>query len=203
MEAPINLVIKRQTIARYPFARNAPSGALLIRVTDSHPTRIPSRFDARNNRIYHCRMKEQRTVQPNPYQAPIEVETPPRFWDKVQSWFGLSPTSADRTSFRRYPMIHCGIAFFVEHNEDSVLYAASPSNDQSDQPMQLIVNEVEKCLPSFFAAYPLIAQRSRGRQLVVRMIESYREAPHRWLREHPMGHDAIELAIATVDSNDR
>lgn len=47
-----------------------------------------------------------------------------------------------------------GIAFFIDPNDPHVLYAASPSAEDSERRMNLIIAEVIRVLPNFLTDFP-------------------------------------------------
>ncbi|TWU37775.1 hypothetical protein Q31b_45640 [Novipirellula aureliae] len=85
------------------------------------------------------------TDNANPYRPPNEIEPHQSWWSKLRGRFsskGPIVISRPAPNFAGGEAIICeGIAFFVNLEEPSRLYAASPSTDTSDQRMDFILAE--------------------------------------------------------------
>ena len=76
--------------------------------------------------------------------------------------------------FDRGDAVICGgIAFFVDPNDDTTLYAGSPSQDHSDQRLILIAREALQRLSDFLEENGELAAQVDCRRLVVRIVHSY------------------------------
>lgn len=70
------------------------------------------------------------------------------------------------------PIVCSGIAFFVDPEDRSTLYAGKQSSDRSDQRVAMIANEALRLLPNFLADHEQLAPNIVERRLVVRITHS-------------------------------
>lgn len=87
-----------------------------------------------------------------------------------------------------------GVAFYIDANDPTTLYAASPSETDSTERMNLIVTEAIRVLPLFLAKHPHLHRLVRGRKLKVRMIASY-ETVDSVIREQAIDRDLIDSIL--------
>ena len=107
---------------------------------------------------------------PNPYESPKQVAQPVSLW----GWFWRLLQSARPPNFSAGdPTVVEGVAFYIDPGNDSVLYAASPSYDQSERRMNLVVAEAIRVLPIFLAKDPRLSSLLADRKLCVRIIATY------------------------------
>ncbi|TWU48525.1 hypothetical protein Poly51_44250 [Rubripirellula tenax] len=100
-------------------------------------------------------------------------------------------------------IVFCGIAFFVDPDESSRLYAASPTATNTIERMQLITSEVIRHLPHFLAEHQNLHKFLQGRKIVVRMVESYAGLQTTCLREDPIDWDILSTALQCDTTQDR
>lgn len=124
---------------------------------------------------------------PNPYQTPLPVDPTFSWWDRFCGWWRISRVvdqePAPKLFANGHAIIFGGIAYFVDPKDADLLYAASPSSVNTDQRMQLIVQQAIEILPEFVADFPALAEMLGGRRLVVRMIVSYHDDQASFLNE--------------------
>lgn len=132
--------------------------------------------------------------RPNPYASPrsIHVET---WWERLLRLLGGLHAPGPVVFADGGVLIHEGIAFFIDPANPLVAYAASPSTDQSDQRMNLIVSETIRVLPLFLADHPEVREHLRERKLTVRMIESYAEARSKCFREAALERNLLDAPL--------
>lgn len=129
----------------------------------------------------------------------------------------MLPTTRSRISkftrlIRRLPLIRYvafrrgdivivyGIAFYIDPDNASVLFAASPSTKNTDDRMDLVVAESIRALPYLFSRRPGLERLIRGRILIVRLVESYAEIRGSVLREYSLDWDTATQRI--LDGNE-
>lgn len=109
----------------------------------------------------------------NPYLPPKGTDDRSGWWSRLRALFQRPETRSEK--FARGELIVCnGIAFFIEPDDITIVYAASPSSDFSERRMNLIVSEVIRVLPLFLAEHPDLHPHLRGRRLTIGMfLEGY------------------------------
>lgn len=113
------------------------------------------------------------------------------FLTLIINLFGSKRQIARRRFIQGYALIFEGIAFFVDPQNSSLLYAASPSEDESESRMNLIVSEVVRVLPTFVAEHSHLGSALVNRKLVIRMIRSYRDKQGEFVREVSLDWDML------------
>ena len=99
-------------------------------------------------------------------------------------------------AFRRGDVVIVdGIVFYVDPNNSSVLFAASPSTKTTDERMNLVVAETIRALPYLFSRRPGLERLTRGRNLIVRLVGSYAETRGAVFREYSLDWDTAMQRI--------
>tara|TARA_A100000171_G_scaffold44516_1_gene47418 strand:- start:332 stop:643 length:312 start_codon:yes stop_codon:yes gene_type:complete len=88
-----------------------------------------------------------------------------------------------------------GIAFYLDPDDLSVVFAASPSATNTTERMNLIVAESIRVLPLFLAESSSLTRILRGRKLIVRMLGDYSSSTHAVIREEVLEWDIINSII--------
>ncbi|TWT76753.1 hypothetical protein CA13_72510 [Planctomycetes bacterium CA13] len=123
------------------------------------------------------------TENQNPYQPPNDVDPYENWWSKLRKHFQHAPVKPPPNFAEGHAIICDGLAFFIDPDDASVLYAASPSVNTSDERMDLIVREAVRVLPIFLADYPAVLPIILGRKLIVRMIRRYQDKQAEYIRQ--------------------
>ena len=89
-----------------------------------------------------------------------------------------------------------GIAFFIDPGDPGVLYAASPSAEDSERRMNLIVAEVIRVLPNFLTDFPQLHPQLRGRKIAVRMISDYSDTHSPFRRQLVLEWDILDAILS-------
>ncbi len=89
-----------------------------------------------------------------------------------------------------------GVAFFIDPEDPSVAYAASPSAEHSERRMNLIVAEVIRVLPAFLTEYPELRPQLAGRKLSIRMIDNYTDTQAVFRRELALEWDILNAVLS-------
>ncbi|MCO8125170.1 hypothetical protein NHH03_25765 [Stieleria sp. TO1_6] len=132
---------------------------------------------------------------PNPYQAPTSIQPEASWWEKLRQRFFTGRLPHVPNFLGGDAILFEGIAYFIDPNEPAVIYAASPSTDQSDQRMQLICAEAICLLPAFVGDYPELQSTIHGRKLTVRMIDRYADKQSEYQRQMEMNTAVVEAAF--------
>lgn len=93
-----------------------------------------------------------------------------------------------------------GIAFYLDPKDTSNAFAASPSANDTDERMNLIVAEAIRVLPILLAKSPSLTRILRGRKLVVRMSDEYSNSSNAVIRERVLDRDLFR-GIIDGDAN--
>ncbi|MCA9137495.1 MAG: hypothetical protein KDB00_12070 [Planctomycetales bacterium] len=70
--------------------------------------------------------------------------------------------------------IDYGVVFFIDPDDDQVIHAALPLTSSTDQDVRRNTDEAIRILPEFLSSLPNVIPLVTGRDLVVRMVSSYR-----------------------------
>ncbi|GAB5403925.1 MAG: hypothetical protein Aurels2KO_21560 [Aureliella sp.] len=130
-------------------------------------------------------------MDPNPYRPSHSDDASLSILDLIRYLFSSKEQRGRARFARGYVILFEGIAFFVDPQNPSVLYAASPSQDFSDKRMNLIIAEVARLAPEFMGAYPYLNSLLVGRSIVVRLIEKYGDKQAEFVREEPLDLDLL------------
>ncbi|NNE00444.1 MAG: hypothetical protein HKN47_24260 [Pirellulaceae bacterium] len=131
----------------------------------------------------------------NPYQSPRSVDAVDSWWTRLRR--RLFRIRVDRPPvFANGEAIIChGLAFFIDPDNASVLYAASPSSVHTPQRMNLVVAEAIRVLPTFLADHPKLHAQLRSRKLIVRLIDSYECKQSEYQREVALEWDILDAVL--------
>ncbi len=151
----------------------------------------PSQFNLPTNqtrrRLYpvcnQIDMNVEVSNTPNPYSPPFVEDDSWSWLNLVTNLFGTRRQIARRRFLNGYAIICEGISFYIDPNDATILYAASPSREHSDSCMNLIVSEVIRLAPRFAAEHGYMKSVLNGRKLRIRMIDSYRSNQSEFVRE--------------------
>lgn len=133
----------------------------------------------------------------NPYQSPRGIVYLPKWRLRLRQWLMPRP----ETRFLRGQALLCeGIAYFIDRKSPKVLFAASPSTDESPEQMELIVAESLRLLPVLMAQHPALRRGIWRCKLRVRMIQYYSDIPDRYVHEIEIDESRLEAAKAAQGS---
>ncbi|MCC9603713.1 hypothetical protein LOC67_24450 [Stieleria sp. JC731] len=132
------------------------------------------------------------TNEPNPYASPTLDEVDPgSIWKRLWKFFTGPPRDRIPNFAAGEAIIYEGISFFIDPDNPSELFAASPSVDHSQRRMNLIVAETLRLLPALLAEYPDFQGVMLGRKLRVRMIDSYQDSRCQYHTEYAIEWDYV------------
>lgn len=134
---------------------------------------------------------------PNPYQSPVAVDRYQSWWTKLRGLLGPNSSTHASAFSSGDAIICCGIAYSIDPDNSSFLYASSPSAETSQERMNLIIAETIRVLPIFLADYPELHPLIRGRKLAVRMTKSYSNAKSDVLRVVELEWDIVDAVLAS------
>lgn len=142
--------------------------------------------------------------KPNPYQSPQPADARETWWAALTRLLHVAPATRTPVFAGGDAVICDGIAFFIDPEDESVAYAASPSVEHGERRMNLVVSETVRVLPLFLKDHPEVHEQLRGRQLVVRLVDDYagasstfrRQIPLEWRILDPLLSDPPERAYA-------
>ncbi len=136
-------------------------------------------------------MAESSDSSINPYLPPSSPEDSRSLIDVIVDLFTTDRHRKLRRFLRGHAILFHGISFFIDPENDSFLYAASPSEDKSDQRMNLVVAEVVRVLPEFVSSNSYLDKVLVNRKVVVRMIHSYYDNQKQFDRETILDWDLL------------
>ena len=133
---------------------------------------------------------------PSPYEAPSESRPYQTWWSKLLSFFRTGNPFGEHLGVIKFLdgniFIFEGIGFFVDPEDPKMVYAASPSQELTNQRVNLVVSEAVRLLPLLLAnAPPSLIPHLKGRKLAVRLVEDYACARTSVLREHLFSWDVM------------
>jgi hypothetical protein len=141
------------------------------------------------------------TDVPNPYQPPASIDERESFWSWIRALF-RSPHLRSRDFAKGDPIICAGIAFFIDLEDSTIAYAASPSSDFSEQRMNLIVSEAIRVLPLFLADHPELHAHLRGRNLTVGMFCNDYDHQSGFRRQVPLNWDILNAILSDTPNDE-
>ncbi|MEO1615617.1 MAG: hypothetical protein AAFV88_07205 [Planctomycetota bacterium] len=127
--------------------------------------------------------------EPNPYQPPVETESTPPWWQRLFSPGRAHERYVAERFARGHAIICNGISLFIDPNDASSLYAATPSQRVDADRMELICEEACQAVKLFASDFPRVSRFMRHRRLQIRIIESYASKQGRFV--HEFGTDLV------------
>lgn len=131
----------------------------------------------------------------NPYQPPATVAAPHDRLSRFARFLRCFPWTTTSRLISGELVIIDGIAFYLDPDDSSVVFAASPSATNTTERMNLIVAESIRVLPLFLAESSSLTRILRGRKLIVRMLGDYSSSTHAVIREEVLEWDIINSII--------
>ncbi|MCR9210141.1 MULTISPECIES: hypothetical protein [Rhodopirellula] len=131
----------------------------------------------------------------NPYQPPATVAAPHSRLSRFARFLRCFPWTTTSRLISGELVIIDGIAFYLDPDDLSVVFAASPSATNTTERMNLIVAESIRVLPLFLAESSSLTRILRGRKLIVRMLGDYSSSTHAVIREEVLEWDIINSII--------
>ncbi|WP_345319783.1 hypothetical protein [Novipirellula rosea] len=132
---------------------------------------------------------------PNPYHPPTPVASThnriSRFIELVRRF----PWTTSSRFSRGELVIVDGIAFYLDPDDSSIAFAASPSATNTNERMNLIISETIRVLPTLLTDSPSLTRILRGRRLVVRMLNEYSGSSNAVVREEVLAWDILNAII--------
>ncbi len=155
------------------------------------------------NVVSHAATRIDVSDKANPYQPPTPTDHTASWWSRLVRFlsgtFLIGTTNPGQQRFADGDAIICsGIAYFVDPLDATRLYAASPSETNTDERMNLITAEAIRHLPALLAENPNLVDLLAGRKLCVRMIRSYDDSRAVYVRE-----DSLDWDIFADPATDR
>jgi hypothetical protein len=135
------------------------------------------------------------SAMPNPYQPPPPTDLHESWWQKLKRQLSPKPRPLSSRFADDSVTLHYGVAFIVDHDDPDRLHAALPSSEATEQRMRRNVDEVLRVLPDFIAENPNLHALLRGRNLVVRMIQTYEDLSIEQFSRVELGSDVVDAAI--------
>ena len=132
---------------------------------------------------------------PNPYQPPATVVVGQSRLARFIRFLRRFPWTKSSRFLRGELVIMDGIAFYLDPNDSSLVFAASPSGTNTNERMNLIVAEVIRVLPHLLADYSSLVRILRGLKLVVRMLDGYSSSSQAVIREKVLEWDLLDAII--------
>lgn len=131
----------------------------------------------------------------NPYQPPATVLHSPSRLSRIARLLRCFPWTASSRLLSGELVIFDGIAFYLDPDDSSAIFAASPSATNTTERMNLIVAESIRALPLFLAESSRLTRILRGRKLIVRMLDAYSSSKHAVIREEVLKWDIVNSII--------
>ncbi len=131
----------------------------------------------------------------NPYQPPATVAATHSRLSRFARFLRCFPWTTTSRLISGELVIIDGIAFYLDPDDASVVFAASPSATNTTERMNLIVAESIRVLPLFLAESSSLTRVLRGRRLIVRMLGDYSNSTHAVIREEVLEWDIINSII--------
>ncbi|EMI45442.1 hypothetical protein [Rhodopirellula sp. SWK7] len=137
---------------------------------------------------------------PNPYQSPTLLPVAPSRLSAF--WRLLFRVPVVRYfAYRRGDIgIVDGVAFYVDSEDSSNVYAVSPSSITTDARMRLVESEVIRVMPYLFSRRSGASSLFHGRTLVIRLVNSYEEAKTSVLRETTLPWNEVVKRLPEIES---
>lgn len=137
------------------------------------------------------------TDTPNPYQSPPAVDRHETWWTKLRGVLRFESPTRTPAFPSGDAIICCGIAYFIDPELPSVLYASSPSSELGQERMNLVVAESIRFLPIFLAEHPELHPLIRGRKLTVQIASSYSSIKSNVLRDVQLEWEIVDAVLTT------
>ena len=136
----------------------------------------------------------------NPYQPPADIGASVGWWERLRQFFMVRDPNNPLYQIPDFAagqaVIYYGISFFIDPEDSSVLFAASPSADHSQERFDQIVAEALRLLPFFMDEVPAAMDLVQGRKLLVRMIGNYSDSQAEFIREAEVDAATFQAAIS-------
>jgi len=129
------------------------------------------------------------TTAPNPYQSPAATDEHDSWWSRLRRFFTVPVPDPPSDFAAGGKMILDGIAFYIDPNDPTRFYAASPSEIDSDERLDLVASETVRLFPRFLRSHSELYELVHGRVLTVRLITTYADGPTEYSRERDLNLD--------------
>ena len=119
--------------------------------------------------------RAQNPYEPPRYQGPKAIS----WWERLRRALSGLPTPSDDERFLAgETVIHYGVVFRVDPNDEESFTASLPLVRDTEEYVRRNVEEACRVAAEFLAAHPKLIESLRNRKLIVSMISSYEDRDH-------------------------